>query len=138
MLAEIKYPFFGAIGAAIEKTWQLSVLTLRMIGKMILGEVSLDNLSGPITIATYAGYTATTGLSTFLYFLAVVSISLGVLNLLPIPMLDGGHLFYYLIEMIKGSPVSEAFELVGQKIGVVVLAMLMFIALYNDFQRLMQ
>lgn len=134
--AEIKYPLFGAIGAAIEKTWQLSVLTLRMIGKMVVGEVSLDNLSGPITIATYAGYTATAGLSTFLHFLAVVSISLGVLNLLPVPMLDGGHLVYYLIEMVKGSPLSDEIQMGLQKIGIVFLLMLMTLALYNDIVRL--
>lgn len=134
--AEIQYPVFEAIAAAGEKTWQLSVLTIRMIGKMILGEVSVTNLSGPITIATYAGYTASAGLSAFLYFLAVVSISLGVLNLLPVPMLDGGHLMYYLIEIVTGSPLSEDVQIGLQKIGIVLLIMLMTLALYNDIARL--
>jgi regulator of sigma E protease len=125
MTAEVHYPLFEALGVAMEKTWQLSLLTLRMIGKMILGEVSLDNLSGPITIATYAGYTA-----------AVISISLGVLNLLPVPMLDGGHLMYYLIEMVKGSPLSDNVQIGLQKIGIILLVMLMTLALYNDIARL--
>ena len=134
--AELKYPVFPAVAAAAEKTWQLSLLTLRMIGKMLLGEVSLDNLSGPITIATYAGYTASIGFSTFLYFLAVVSISLGVLNLLPVPMLDGGHLMYYLVEIVKGSPISDEVQLGMQKIGIVLLFMVMSLAIYNDIARL--
>ena len=114
----------------------MSALTLRMIGKMIVGEVSLDNLSGPITIATYAGYTASAGLSSFLYFLAVISISLGVLNLLPIPLLDGGHLLNYLIEMIKGSPLSDVVQAQMQRVGIIFLVMLMSLALYNDLARL--
>lgn len=136
LVVEIQYSVFEAVTVASEKTWQLSVLTLRMIGKMILGEVSITNLSGPITIATYAGYTASAGLSAFLYFLAVISISLGVLNLLPVPMLDGGHLMYYLIEIVKGSPLSESVQIGLQKIGIVLLLMLMTLALYNDIARL--
>jgi len=135
-LAEVKYSFFSAFGVAVVKTWKMSVLTLRMIGKMIVGEVSLDNLSGPITIATYAGYTASAGISSFLYFLAVISISLGVLNLLPIPLLDGGHLLNYLIEIIKGSPLSDVIQLKMQRVGIALLAMLMSLALYNDIARL--
>lgn len=135
-MAEVKYTFFDAFGVAVMKTWQMSALTLRMIGKMIVGEVSLDNLSGPITIATYAGYTASAGASSFLYFLAVISISLGVLNLLPIPLLDGGHLFNYLIEMVKGSPLSDVVQIQMQRAGIVLLAMLMSLALYNDVARL--
>ena len=135
-LAEVKYSFFTALGVAVVKTWKMSVLTLRMIGKMIVGEISLANLSGPITIATYAGYTANAGISSFLYFLAVISISLGVLNLLPIPLLDGGHLLNYLIEMIKGSPLSEVIQLKMQRVGIALLAMLMSLALYNDIARL--
>jgi regulator of sigma E protease len=134
----LEYNVFEALPIAIEKTWDMSILTLRVLWKMVTGEASLANISGPVTIATYAGLTAKIGLNTFIGFLAVISISLGVLNLLPIPMLDGGHLFYYLIEAIKGSPVSEAFEMRGQQIGIALLAMLMFIALFNDFQRLMQ
>ena len=106
-----------------------------MIGKMITGEVSLENLSGPITIATYAGYTASVGISAFLYFLAIVSISLGVLNLLPIPLLDGGHLLYYIVEMVKGSPLSDAVQLQLQRVGIAFLVMLMSLALYNDMTR---
>ncbi len=135
-LAEVKYPFFDAFGVAVVKTWQMSALTLRMIGKMIVGEVSLDNLSGPITIATYAGYTASAGISPFLYFLAVISISLGVLNLLPIPLLDGGHLLNYLIEIIKGSPLSDVVQAQMQRVGIFFLVMLMSLALYNDIARL--
>ena len=103
---------------------------------MVIGEVSLKNISGPITIAKYAGLSADAGLSKFLGFLAIVSISLGVLNLLPIPMLDGGHLFYYIIEIVKGSPVSSGVEIVGQQIGIVMLIMLMSLAFYNDLVRL--
>lgn len=135
--AMVRYGPIEGITVALEKTWQLSALTLRMIGKMIMGEVSVDNLSGPITIATYAGQTASVGMGAFLYFLAVVSISLGVLNLLPIPLLDGGHLMYYLIEMVKGSPLSEHVQLVLQRFGIAALLMLMVLAFYNDINRLM-
>ena len=133
-----QYGALDAIPRAFEKTWDMSVLTLRVLWKMISGEASLANISGPITIAKYAGVTAQIGLTTFISFLAIISLSLGVLNLLPIPMLDGGHLLYYLIELVKGSPVSEAFEARGQQIGMLVLVMLMSIALFNDFQRLLQ
>ncbi|WP_455208954.1 RIP metalloprotease RseP [Kaarinaea lacus] len=125
-----------ALYTAVVKTWQMSVLTLRMIGNMLIGEVSVKNLSGPITIATYAGYTATEGLPTFLSFLAIVSISLGVLNLLPIPLLDGGHLLFYFVEIFKGSALSEETQLKMQHIGIVLLGMLMMLAFYNDIQRL--
>ncbi len=131
-----KYSFFGAGLEAIDKTWQMSALTLKVLGRLIIGEASLKNLSGPITIAKYAGLSARIGLESFFSFLAIISISLGVLNLLPIPMLDGGHLFFYLIEIIKGSPVSEAVESVGQRIGLAILMMLMTIAIYNDILRL--
>jgi regulator of sigma E protease len=129
---------FSAVGHAAVKTWDMSVLTLRVLWKMVTGNASLANISGPITIAKYAGITAQIGLTTYLGFLAVISLSLGVLNLLPVPMLDGGHLMYYIIEMVKGSPVSEAFELRGQQVGMAILATLMAVALFNDFQRLMQ
>lgn len=135
-LAEVRYSFIEALGVATEKTWSMSVLTLRMIGKMIVGEVSVENLSGPITIATYAGYTASVGLTSFLYFLAIVSISLGVLNLLPIPLLDGGHLMYYLVEIVKGSPLSDEFQSQMQRFGIAILVMLMSLAIYNDIARL--
>ncbi len=138
LLTVQQYGVFDAIPRAIEKTWDMSVLTLRVLWKMVSGEASLANISGPITIAKYAGVTAQIGLTTFISFLAIISLSLGVLNLLPVPMLDGGHLLYYLIELVKGSPVSEAFEARGQQIGMLVLVMLMSIALFNDFQRLLQ
>ena len=138
MLVELKYGVVESIPKAVVKTWDMSLLTLRVLGKMVTGEASLNNISGPITIAQYAGVTATIGFTTFIGFLAIISVSLGVLNLLPIPMLDGGHLLYYLIETIKGGPVSETFEARGQQIGVMILALLMMIALFNDFQRLLQ
>ncbi|HRP96253.1 MAG TPA: RIP metalloprotease RseP [Rhodocyclaceae bacterium] len=121
---------------AIVKTWDTSVLTLKMIGRMITGDVSWKNLSGPVTIADYAGQTARLGLAHYLGFVALISISLGVLNLLPIPVLDGGHLLYYTIEMIKGSPVSERVMAIGQQIGLIALAMLMAFAFYNDITRI--
>ena len=138
MIVELKYGVIESIPKAAIKTWDMSLLTLRVLWKMVTGEASLNNISGPITIAQYAGVTATIGFTTFIGFLAIISVSLGVLNLLPIPMLDGGHLFYYLIEVIKGGPVSETFEARGQQIGVMILALLMMIALFNDFQRLLQ
>ena len=133
-----RYGPIGSMVEALDKTWRMSWLTLKVLGKLIIGEASVKNLSGPITIARYAGISAQIGLAQFLGFLAIISISLGVLNLLPIPVLDGGHLFYYLIEMIKGSPVSETTELVGQKIGIALLVGLMSIAIYNDLLRLVE
>lgn len=133
-----QYGPIDAVFEAINKTWQMSALTLKVLGKLITGEASLKNLSGPITIARYAGLSAQIGLEQFFSFLAIISISLGVLNLLPVPMLDGGHLFYYFIEIIKGSPVSENVEAVGQRIGMALLMMLMSIAIYNDVLRLVE
>ncbi|HHJ35286.1 MAG TPA: RIP metalloprotease RseP [Gammaproteobacteria bacterium] len=138
MVTRIEYSSFESLTKAVAKTWDMSTLTLRVLWKMISGEASLSNISGPITIATYAGVTASIGLVSFISFLAVISVSLGVLNLLPVPMLDGGHLLYYLIEIIKGSPVSEAFELRGQQVGIAILALLMSVAIFNDIQRLVQ
>ncbi len=134
--AELRYPPSEAIGAALHKTWEMASLMLRMLGKMVVGQVSVENLSGPISIAQYAGQSASIGLISFLKFLAVVSISLGVLNLLPIPLLDGGHLLYYVIEAIKGSPVSEQVQMVGQQVGLVILLCLMGLAFYLDLERL--
>jgi regulator of sigma E protease len=131
-----RYGPIEALGESIDKTWRMSWLTLKVLGKLVVGEASVKNLSGPITIARYAGISARVGFEQFITFLAIISISLGVLNLLPIPILDGGHLFYYLIEMLKGSPVSETTEVVGQKIGVMLLFGLMSIAIFNDLLRL--
>lgn len=121
---------------AAGKTWDTALFSLRMLGKMIVGEMSLKNLSGPITIADYAGQSAQSGWISYLLFLALISISLGVLNLLPIPLLDGGHLMYYSVEFVTGKPVPEKVMEVGQQIGMAVLFALMAFALYNDIYRL--
>ncbi len=134
--ATVKHGAGESVWLAVVKTWDMSALTLKMLGKMVMGEISLSNLSGPISIARYAGYSASIGFVSFLTFLAVVSISLGVLNLLPIPMLDGGHLMYYAAEAVKGSPVSEATQVIGYKIGVALLVCMMVLAFYNDILRL--
>jgi len=136
LMTEVRYPPVKAFVQAVQKTWDTSVLSLKMMGRMIIGQVSLKNLSGPVTIADYAGQSAHMGLGAYLAFLALISISLGVLNLLPIPLLDGGHLLYYTVELLKGSPVSEALWDAGQKVGVALLFVLMALALFNDFSRL--
>jgi len=136
MYSTHQYGVFASIPKGFEKTWDLSVLTLKMLGRIVIGEASIKNISGPITIAEVAGQSAKLGVEKFLRFLAIVSLSLGVINLLPIPMLDGGHLLFYLVEMIKGSPVSDSVQEIGLKIGVTMLVMLMSVALYNDFSRL--
>lgn len=125
----------GAVSGVTE-TFSVAWLTLRMMGRMLIGDVSVDNISGPLQIAEYAGYTAAAGIVTYIGFLALISVSLGVLNLLPVPMLDGGHLLYYLVEAVKGSPVSEKTQLMGQQIGLLMLAGLMTLAFYNDLSRL--
>jgi regulator of sigma E protease len=134
---EVRYGFFEGFARAVAKTWQMSVFSLKMMGKMILGEVSLKNLSGPLTIADYAGQSAQLGWVPYLSFLALVSVSLGVLNLLPIPLLDGGHLMYYIAEIIKGRPVSERALEMGQHVGIALLFTLMAFAIYNDITRLL-
>jgi regulator of sigma E protease len=136
-LVEVRYGPGESVTRALAKTWEMSVFSLRMLGKMIVGEISWRNLSGPVTIADYAGQSAQLGLVPYLAFLALISISLGVLNLLPIPLLDGGHLMYYMIEMLKGSPVSERVMELGQRAGLVVLLFLMAFAFYNDINRLL-
>lgn len=132
----VRYGPIAAIGEAASQTWRMSALTLRMIGRMITGDVSVKNVSGPIHIAEYAGYSAQAGLTQFLSFIAIVSVSLGVLNLLPVPVLDGGHLLYYLAELVKGSPLSDKVQAAGQQIGLLLLFMLMSLAFYNDISRL--
>jgi regulator of sigma E protease len=134
--ATLRYSPLAAIPQAIEKTWEIGSLTMLMLGKMLVGEASTKSISGPITIAQYAGYSAQIGFASFLNFLAVVSISLAVLNLLPVPILDGGHLLYYFIELVRGKPLSEKAQALGQQIGIVALIGLMCLAFYNDFVRL--
>lgn len=136
LMTDVRYSPLQALVQAVRKTWETSVVSLQMMGRMIIGQVSLKNLSGPVTIADYAGQSAGMGLGAYLSFLALISISLGVLNLLPIPLLDGGHLMYYTVEMIKGSPVPEVLWEVGQKAGMALLFTLMALALFNDFSRL--
>jgi regulator of sigma E protease len=129
---------YGPVDALVQgatKTWDLSVFTLKMLGRILTGGASLKNISGPLTMADYAGQSAQAGLLTFIGYLALISISLGVLNLLPVPLLDGGHLLYYLVEIFKGSPVSDRVLEVGQRIGMAVLALLMALALFNDLTR---
>ncbi len=131
-----QYDPLTALGKAAQKTWNMSLLTLRMLGRMIIGQASLENIGGPITIAQVAGQSASIGLIAFLSFLALVSLSLGVLNLLPIPILDGGHLLYDFIAWLRGSPLSEQAQEIGQRVGFVVLILLMSLALFNDLTRL--
>ena len=133
--AKVSYGPLVAVKLSVEKTWDFSVLTLNVLGKILIGDASVNNLSGPITIAQTAGKTASIGFIYFVKFLAIVSISLGVLNLLPIPVLDGGHLFFFLLEAIKGSPLSEGFIEFGQRIGLALLIALMGLAFYVDISR---
>jgi len=136
MIREINYGPIDALGAALNKTSADTVMTLSSIKKMIEGVISVKNLSGPITIARVASTTIESGLESFLSFLAILSVSLGVLNLLPIPVLDGGHLLYYFVELIRGKPLSEKSQLLGLKIGISLIVMLMLVAFYNDLLRL--
>ncbi|RXZ42082.1 RIP metalloprotease RseP [Crenobacter cavernae] len=122
--------------AAVSKTWETASTSLKLLGWMVVGNVSWGNISGPLTIASVAGQTAEQGWDAYLEFLALISVSIGILNLLPIPVLDGGHLMYYVAELIKGKPVSERAQLVGQKIGLLLLGALMIFALFNDLSRL--
>ncbi|MDP1956802.1 MAG: RIP metalloprotease RseP, partial [Rhodocyclaceae bacterium] len=135
-LVTVRYGVGESLQRALTQTWEVSVLSLRMIGRMLTGELSVKNISGPVTIADYAGQSARLGVDHYLRFLALISISLGVLNLLPIPVLDGGHLMYYLAEVIKGGPLSERVMEIGQQIGFALLFLLMALAFYNDIIRL--
>ena len=125
-----------SVGRAIQRTWDSTVFTVRMLARMVTGDVSVKNISGPINIAQFAGDSAERGLSSFLSFLAIVSISLGVLNLLPIPILDGGQIVYQTIEGLKGSPLSERAQIAGQQFGILALLILMSFAFYNDLARI--
>ncbi len=136
ILVHVSYGLGESLARAAAKTWDISIFSLKMLGRMLLGEVSWKHLSGPVTIADYAGQSAQMGWVSYATFLALISISLGVLNLLPIPLLDGGHLMYYLLEVIKGSPVSERAMELGQRVGLALLLVLMAFAFYNDLNRL--
>ncbi|MBM3384104.1 MAG: RIP metalloprotease RseP, partial [Betaproteobacteria bacterium] len=136
VLVQVSYGAWESLTRAIAKTWDISVFSLNMLGRMLLGEVSWKHLSGPVTIADYAGQSAQMGWQSYAMFLALISISLGVLNLLPIPLLDGGHLMYYALEFVKGSPVSERAIELGQRAGLALLLVIMAFAFYNDLNRL--
>ena len=135
-LGTVRLGFGERIARAVEHTWLMSALTLKVLYRMLRLEVSTENLSGPLTIAHYAGQSVQIGVTPFLTFLAVISVSLGILNLLPIPILDGGHLLYYAIELFRGGPVPERVTYWGQQVGIVMLAGLMGLAFYNDIARL--
>lgn len=134
--AEQRYGVFAALPHGAARAWEMTALTMRMLARMVTGQVSLRNVSGPITIATYAADSAKAGLSAFLSFLGIVSISLGIMNLLPVPLLDGGQIVYQLIEAAKGSPLSENAMIIGQQIGMLFLIVLMSFVFYNDIARM--
>ncbi|MCH8867474.1 MAG: RIP metalloprotease RseP [Proteobacteria bacterium] len=133
-----KYGPIDSVGAAVYRTWASSIFTVRMLGRMLTGDVSIKNISGPINIAQFAGDSAQRGFSEFLAFLALVSISLGVLNLLPVPILDGGQIVYQTIEFVKGSPLSDRAQIIGQQFGIFALVLLMSFAFYNDIARILE
>ncbi len=131
-----KFGPLESLGRATERMWASTVFTVKMLGRMVTGDVSIRNISGPINIAQYAGSSAQAGIDNFLSFLAIVSISLGVLNLLPVPVLDGGQIVYQLVEAAKGSPMSERAQIIGQQVGILALMLLMGFAFYNDIDRI--
>lgn len=131
-----QYNPFSALYEASDKTWQLMGLTVKMIGKLVVGDVKLTNLSGPVSIAKGAGMSADSGFVYYLMFIALISVNLGIINLFPLPVLDGGHLLFLVIEKIKGGPVSERVQDVCYRFGVMALMLLMGLALFNDFSRL--
>ncbi|MGQ0546126.1 MAG: RIP metalloprotease RseP [Betaproteobacteria bacterium] len=137
MLVRVQLGPLESLARALDKTADISVFSLKMLGRMLIGEVSWKHLSGPVTIADFAGQSASLGWISYLTFLALISISLGVLTLLPIPLLDGGHLMYYLIEIVKGTPVSERAMELGQRVGLALLLVMMAFAFYNDLNRLL-
>jgi len=131
------YSPLESLGAGVAKTWESTLFTIRMLGRMVTGDVSIKNISGPINIAQYAGESAERGMSSFLGFIAIISISLGVLNLLPIPVLDGGQIVYQAAEWIKGSPLTDRAQIIGQQVGILALLLLMSFAFYNDIARIL-
>ncbi len=135
-LTKIDYSAWRALTKSVTTTWDTSILSLKLMGKLVTGQLSLKNMSGPVTIANAAGDSADRGWKQFVGFLAFISISIGVMNLLPIPVLDGGHLMYYMAELLTGKPVSESIMVIGQKIGIFLLGLMMIIAFYNDINRL--
>ena len=137
VVVKAQYPLGEALARGAYKCWDTSIFSLKILGRMITGDVSWRNLSGPVTIAQVAGETASIGWLPYLLFIALVSVSLGVMNLLPLPILDGGHLMYYMVEVLKGSPVSTQTMEVGQRVGIAALVLLMGLALYNDILRLL-
>ena len=136
MRTVVGYGPIESLWRGVQRTADISVVSLQMIGKLVTGQASLDNVSGPLTIAQFAGQSASVGFDHYLNFLALISVSLAVLNLLPVPILDGGHLLFYAVELVKGSPVSDRIQLWGQQLGLVLLAGLMGLAFYNDILRL--
>jgi regulator of sigma E protease len=137
MRREVSYNPLTAVGPAMQETWDKSVFVLDSIKKMVIGLISVKNINGPITIAQVAGETASYGLEVYLGFLAILSISLGVMNLLPIPVLDGGHLLYYTVEAIIRRPVPERIQAMGLQLGLLIIGGIMMLAIYNDVSRLL-